>query len=99
MEMYQWLMRKNGFEVSDTGYFVYCNGTTDREAFDAKLEFDVRILSYKGNDSWVENTLREARECLMRGSVPKASQNCDYCAYVKAVKRAESQEEELVEYI
>src|SRR3989338_4560755 len=26
MEMYQWLFRRNGFEVSDTGYFVYVNG-------------------------------------------------------------------------
>ncbi len=26
MEMYQWLIRKNGFPVSDTGYFVYANG-------------------------------------------------------------------------
>ena len=23
MEIYQWLLRKNGFKVSDTGYFVY----------------------------------------------------------------------------
>ena len=37
MEIYQWLFRKNGFKVSDTGYFVYCNGNTDKEAFDAKL--------------------------------------------------------------
>jgi len=26
MEVYQWLFRKNGFQVSDVGYFVYCNG-------------------------------------------------------------------------
>ena len=29
MEMYQWLFRQNGFKVSSTGYFVYCNGKTD----------------------------------------------------------------------
>lgn len=34
MEIYQWLLRKNGYKVSDTGYFVYCNGKTDKEAFD-----------------------------------------------------------------
>ena len=26
MEFYQWLLRKNGFKVSNDGYFVYCNG-------------------------------------------------------------------------
>ncbi|MCA9323793.1 hypothetical protein KC992_01690, partial [Candidatus Saccharibacteria bacterium] len=27
METYQWLLRQNGFDVSDTGYFVYATGT------------------------------------------------------------------------
>ncbi|MEC8950320.1 MAG: hypothetical protein VYC30_04985, partial [Pseudomonadota bacterium] len=26
MDMYQWIMRRKGFEVSDTGYFVYVDG-------------------------------------------------------------------------
>ncbi|MEK7494684.1 MAG: PD-(D/E)XK nuclease family protein, partial [Patescibacteria group bacterium] len=54
MEMYQWLFRKNGFPVSNVGYFVYCNGDTDAEAFDGKLEFDVILLPYTGDDGWVE---------------------------------------------
>src|SRR3989344_884637 len=28
MEIYQWLFRQNGYRVSNTGYFVYCNGQT-----------------------------------------------------------------------
>ena len=50
MEIYQWLLRQNGFKVSDVGYFVYANGRKDKEAFDAKLEFDVVVLDYKGKD-------------------------------------------------
>ena len=45
MEIYQWLFRQNGFTVSPTGYFVYCNGNTDKEAFDGILEFDIKIIS------------------------------------------------------
>ena len=26
MEMYQWIARRKGFTVSDTGYFVYVDG-------------------------------------------------------------------------
>lgn len=48
MEIYQWLLRQNGFKVSDTGYFVYCNGHRDREAFDGKLEFDIKLIPYLG---------------------------------------------------
>lgn len=90
-------MRKNGFEVSNTGYFVYCNGKTDRKAFDGKLEFDIKIIPYTGNDSWIEDVLLESHDCLMRGVLPKASRNCDYCAYIKAVKQSE--QEDFVEYI
>jgi hypothetical protein len=56
MEMYQWLLRQLGFRVSNTGYFVYANGKTDREAFDGKLDFDIDILPYTGNGSWVEDS-------------------------------------------
>ena len=64
MEVYQWLLRQNGYKVSDTGYFVHCNGQTDRKAFDGKLEFDVTLISYKGDDSWVEGAIKSAHKCL-----------------------------------
>jgi len=86
MEVYQWLFRKNGFKVSETGYFVYCNGDADKEAFDSKLEFDVKVIPYKGDDSWVENALADAKKCLVSSKIPKASNDCDYCNYVEAVK-------------
>ena len=84
MEIYQWLLRRNGFEVSETGYFVYVNGRTDKEAFDGKLEFDVKIIPYKGDDSWVEPTLHKIKECLMADQVPYADPDCDFCRYREA---------------
>jgi len=89
MEIYQWLFRKNGFKVSDTGYFVYCNGDADKEAFDGKLEFDVKILPYKGNDGWVEEIITKAHKCLMADNIPESGENCDFCLYRKAVKKFE----------
>lgn len=89
MEIYQWLFRKNGFKVSDTGYFVYCNGNTDKEAFDAKLEFDIKVIPYTGDDSWVEGTIFDAIECLESDSLPKSGQDCDFCKYREAVRAFE----------
>ena len=83
MEIYQWLFRANGFQVSDIGYFVYCNGKTDREAFDGKLDFDIDLLPYTGDDSWVESTLFEIKKCL-DGKIPQSNPNCDFCNYRKA---------------
>jgi len=85
MEVYQWLLRRNKFEVSDTGYFVYVNGKTDRKAFDAKLEFDIKLIPYTGNDQWVEKTIVEAHDCLMADQIPQPSRKCDYCLYIEAV--------------
>jgi hypothetical protein len=89
MEVYQWLLRRNGFKVSDTGYFVYCNGKTDRAAFDAKLEFDVKLIPYAGDDSWVEKTIKDAHQCLMGDKIPASGADCDFCAYTSARKKVE----------
>lgn len=87
MEVYQWLLRKNGLTVSDLGYFVYCNGKTDREAFDARLEFEVTLVPYEGDDSWVEKAITKAHTCLVSPTPPEASERCDYCAYVEARRK------------
>lgn len=84
MEIYQWLFRKNGFKVSKTGFFVYCNGRTDPETFDAKLEFDIKIIPYTGDDSWVEKTILDAFNCLNQEKMPESSIDCDFCNYRKA---------------
>ncbi len=85
MEIYQWLLRQNGYKVSDTGYFVYCNGRTDLVSFDAKLEFDITLISYTGNGEWIEGVIKNAHKCLNSSKIPKANSECDYCAYVDAV--------------
>lgn len=81
MEFYQWLLRKNKLKVADQGWFVYCNGIKDKSAFNERLDFTVSVLPYEGNDSWVESTLGEAKNCLDSDFIPNASKECDYCQY------------------
>jgi len=85
MEMYQWLFRQNGFKVSDTGYFVYCNGDTSLERFDSNLSFKISILPYSGNDSWVEDYIFKIKQALDLDEIPEHSDSCDYCAYHLAI--------------
>jgi hypothetical protein len=89
MEIYQWLFEKNDYKVSKTGYFVYVNGKTDRKAFDGKLEFDVKLIPYTGDTSWIEKTLQTMKACLVDNRIPKASQDCEYCSYVQHVRMAD----------
>ena len=94
MEVYQWLFRRNKFKVSDTGYFVYVNGKTDREAFDARLEFDVKIIPYTGNDDWIEPVILKLKKCL-EGNLPLPSDTCEYCSYRAKAHQAEKQKTSL----
>ncbi len=87
MEVYQWLLRQNGYKVSNTGYFVYCNGITATEKFDAKLEFKITLVSHIGDDSWIEPKLKEIKEVLDKDEIPQAAPDCDFCAYRDEVNK------------
>ena len=87
MEIYQWLFRKNGFKVSDTGYFVYCNGDAARGLFEGVLQFKISLLPYEGNDSWIEDTLLDIKQCLLQDKLPTPTANCDYCAYIAVINK------------
>ncbi|MBI3251493.1 MAG: PD-(D/E)XK nuclease family protein [Candidatus Andersenbacteria bacterium] len=89
MEVYQWLLRKNGLPVSNTGYFVYCTGKIDAKAFDKRIDFDVHLIAYEGSDDWVEGTLVKIKECLESDEIPQFSEDCDHCAYWNARKQYE----------
>lgn len=87
MEVYQWLLRQNGFTVNDTGYFVYTNGRFDLDGFHDRLEFRTKVIEYTGKDDWIEPTLGKMKE-TMEGDVPAVGKaamggDCDYCLYAK----------------
>jgi hypothetical protein len=82
IEFYQWLFRKKGFKVSDIGIFVYCNGLTDRLGFEGRLDFEVKLLSYKGDTRWIDKTINQAYQCLNKDSLPDPDPNCVPCQYI-----------------
>ena len=85
LEIYQWLLRQNGFKVSDTGYWFYANATKDREAFDGRLDFELTLVPYTGSTDWVDGTLVTLKKCLDSEALPQAGEDCDYCRYRQAV--------------
>ena len=81
MEFYQYLLSKNGYKVSNTGYFVYCNGIKNKDSFNEILEFKISLIPYIGNYNWVEKTLNDIKETLESDIIPEYSENCEYCNY------------------
>lgn len=89
LEVYQWLLRQNGLDVSSTGYFVYANGCLDAEGFFDKIDFKTKVISYTGDDQWVEPTLEEMKKCLENDKMAAVGTaamggECDFCSYAKA---------------
>jgi CRISPR/Cas system-associated exonuclease Cas4 (RecB family) len=89
LEVYQWLLRQNGFDVSSTGYFVYTNGRFDLDGFHDRLEFKTKLIAYTGSDAWVEPTLQKMKACMDDDQMPPIGNAamggpCDYCSYARS---------------
>lgn len=88
MEVYQWLLRANGFKVSDTGYFVYATAEQDKPGFDDQITFTTHVFPHHGKAAWVEGTLKAMKKCL-EGDMPAVGTaamggECDFCAYARS---------------
>ena len=81
IEIYQWLLRHNGFKVSPTAYWVYANGDARAKRFDQTLRFRMTVIPYEGSDHWVDDHVVAAKKCLTRKTPPPAADDCQYCAF------------------
>jgi len=91
LEIYQWLLKSNDFNVSPIGYFVYTNGQTNVDEFNDTLHFKTKLIAYEGSSDWVEKVAISIKECL-EGSIPEMGNSimggeCDFCSYAR--KRTE----------
>ena len=89
MEIYQWLLKQNGFSVSDTGYFVYATGTTDRDGFNSVVEFETVIFPHHGKSDWVEDTIHAMKNVMESNTMPAVGKaamggDCEFCLYARA---------------
>jgi CRISPR/Cas system-associated exonuclease Cas4 (RecB family) len=89
LEVYQWLLRQNGFKVSNIGYFVYTNARIDLDGFNDRLEFFTKVIPYTGSDAWVEPTLAKMKACMENDEMPPVGDAamggpCEFCTYARA---------------
>jgi CRISPR/Cas system-associated exonuclease Cas4 (RecB family) len=88
LAVYQWLLRNNGLNVSNTGYWVYCNALKDRPGFDGKLEFELTLINEDCDDSWVEPTLLKIKKILDSDDIPRPNATCEFCHYIRQQSEA-----------
>ena len=82
MDVYQFLVRRQGYDVSNRGWFVYANGDSRAGQFADTLRFTTTMVPYDGDDAWVLGAFRRAVAVVEGGVVPAAGEDCQYCAYV-----------------
>ena len=90
MDLYVWVMMQKGFNVSRTGYFLYCDGDRFSDynflnQNDASMIFKMSLLPYDVNLDWIEPTLMSIRECLHKTKCPPHDTNCEYGQFLNAV--------------
>lgn len=94
IEIYQWLFRRAGFKVSDTGYFLYVNGRKDGGFYDMRgegvMKFTTSLIPHTGDDRWVDDAITKAVDCLQSPALPKGAEDCDTCRYFSERLRSES---------
>jgi len=81
LEIYQWLLRKNGFNVSNIGYWVYVTATQKQESFENALHFESNLVSYKGSSDWIDEKLNEIYQNLNEYEVPGPAEDCEVCNF------------------
>ena len=87
MDVYVHILRKMKFKVSDTAYFLVCNALKTPEKLDAKLHFDLTLIPYKTNTSWVEHKIKEMKKTLELKEVPEINKYCEKCMYLDTGKQ------------
>lgn len=85
MEVYQWLLGSNGYKVLNIGYFVFARVNKESGFGAGKLSFDLFVEPQKGDTSWIEGALINARHTL-EGPIPGSGQSCLYCFFARDSK-------------
>ena len=78
---YAYLFKKHGYQINNTGYFIYSIANTDKSTFNEKLEFEMRVLPYQIDYSWIEKAIQDIRNCLDQEFVPAPKYDCNYCNF------------------
>lgn len=90
LDVYGWLLGKNGFRVADVGFIVFANADRERDALDGALRFTLSIAEHRLDLGWIDETLPDIRECLESDVSPASTNDCAWCAYRRSALASEA---------
>ena len=63
----------------------------DPTSNDGHLDFDIEILGYIGDDTWVDDVIQKAYDCLCSDYPPEFPESCEYCQHYKSIDNLKNQ--------
>jgi len=78
LDFYAYLLILNGFEVSGTAHWLYCNGIKEGD-FNSQIKFNITIQNHKVDISYIESHIVNLIKCLNSDKVPGYTNNCEHC--------------------
>jgi hypothetical protein len=84
MDIYNFLLRKNGYKTEDYTYllFYYPNKVTET----GEVIFDTKLIKIETSVKRAEKIINDAIKVLSSEKEPKASEGCEYCLLRKEKK-------------
>jgi len=86
MDIYVYILRQMKFKVSDTAYFLVCNGLKTPDKFDATLHFDLTLVPYDTDSGWVKDKITQMKKVLDSKEVPEINKFCEKCMFLDTGK-------------
>mgnify|MGYP001256275232 FL=1 len=85
LEIYSWLLQKNNFDVSSTGYLMYYNGDASKPHLGKEMHFRRTLVPFELDTSWIDPMVDDIYNCLQKDEIPYGNDNCEECIYLKTV--------------
>ena len=86
LEVYSWLLQKNNFNVSNTGYLMYYNGDASKPHLGREMYFRRTLVPFELDTSWISPLVEQMYNCLQLANAPEYnSSNCEDCLYLTTV--------------
>ena len=82
LEIYSWLLQKNDFDVSSTGYLMYYNGDASKPHLGQEMYFRRTLVPFELDTEWIAPMISKMHECLQLDKMP-SEYECDECLYIE----------------
>lgn len=81
MDVYAFLLEKNGFKTDGRAFLIYYYPRLGRGEFHQGIPFETTVVELKTNRARTLALLKQAKTVLDKKEIPKPSEKCQFCAW------------------